>query len=1029
MGDADRSVGYARALLTRWSRRDRLTVLVVAVTTAFLIGTALLVAAAGAQTTTLAGEYDITTADYHDSSAAARAAAGRDDLVFPTAVLRGPNGTEHRFLGVPPEASANGLQGGADWQRTTLPTPNGSVRGPVAVRTQQRFGGPGGTAVYDVRPHETGDSLFPPEWYVANASMVTALGGEDAGAIVIEPDRTNASLASLPASGTPVQAALVFLLTGMREMLTVLLAATLGGAVLVLVVVYNVLRMTVRDRLRTIAVIRATGGSPWRVLSLFGLRAGLIVAVGVALGYALGVILTNAIVNAAIYGGLPIALTPSLTPLALTVIAPVTVVLLLVGVVAGVLAARSAATRPPARLDGSADTPKPAPESGPLGRLRAALTPTLLAWRTIVPTATTLAVVAVVVVLVTSLAGAVAPLASQDGGTIAEGDATHVINSRIDTSYASALRSEGIAASPEIVLPEAIDGEPFLGLGANYTAFASVTNATLTLGRAPNGSEEAVVGADLADTLGIGVGDALVLGGSFSPAVTRVTVVGEFAAPGIDDDQLVVPLATAHHLSIRSGQVQYIRTAGSDLPDADRSLPDVGPSNESINVTGVSAPTTAVADEPLPVEIRLHNRQQTSATRRLTVRIGNATRTRSVTLEPDERTRIEMNLSVPRAGNRTLRVGSVSQSVRVFAPNALRLPPELPPRGPPNATLFVPVVTPTQTPVENVTVRIGTATASTGRLGVAEVRLPAEPGTYTIAASKGDRSAAPRRIEVSSTARRRLGARITVTPKTATVLERPRANVTVANPWNATLTREIALVSPVSTRTRNVTLAPSETAAVEVDLTGGGSDERASPGTYTVEALSKGTALARTEFTIIGDDRLSSALASTGEYSTGTGVGHAVRSVFGNIQLVLGAMVALAGLTTVGTTTATFAQVIHARRRAIGIHRATGATPRGVLSTVLVDVCLLSVPAVVIATGLAVATTRLLGAMGTLTVFGIRLSTQVPVTVLLGAAAGSFLVALFGAVLATVPFLRSSPTALVAHTGSNDGSRARRGRS
>ena len=32
-------MSYRRALLTRWSRRDRLTVLVVAVTTAFLVGT------------------------------------------------------------------------------------------------------------------------------------------------------------------------------------------------------------------------------------------------------------------------------------------------------------------------------------------------------------------------------------------------------------------------------------------------------------------------------------------------------------------------------------------------------------------------------------------------------------------------------------------------------------------------------------------------------------------------------------------------------------------------------------------------------------------------------------------------------------------------------------------------------------------------------------------------------------------------------------------------------------------------------
>ncbi|WP_010612676.1 FtsX-like permease family protein, partial [Halococcus hamelinensis] len=330
-------MSYRRALLTRWSRRDRLTVLVVAVTTAFLVGTTLLLAAAGAQTATLAGDLNTTaTATYEDSFSAATADADPGDLVFPTAVLRAADGSSHRFIGVPNGTPTEIADSSVDWRRATIPSPGGGVTGPVASSTQRRFRTASGSTTLTIDPQTDSDSLFPAAWYVANASTVRSLGGGDVDALVIHPDERLTGLLSVPTVGSPLVAALVFLFAGMRQLLTALLAATVGSALLVLVVVYNVLRMTVRDRIRAIRVIRSTGGTPRRVRWLFGLRAGLIVGLGVALGYAVGFVLTNAVVNVAVFAGLPISLTPSLTPLALGTLAVVLPTLVLAGVLAGV---------------------------------------------------------------------------------------------------------------------------------------------------------------------------------------------------------------------------------------------------------------------------------------------------------------------------------------------------------------------------------------------------------------------------------------------------------------------------------------------------------------------------------------------------------------------------------------------------------------------------------------------------------------------------------------------------------------------
>lgn len=78
---------------------------------------------------------------------------------------------------------------------------------------------------------------------------------------------------------------------------------TNGAALPVAATVYSVSWMSVRDRLATIQVVRGTDGTPRTILSISGLRASLLTAVGVALGYPLGVIAASTAVNIAVQSG------------------------------------------------------------------------------------------------------------------------------------------------------------------------------------------------------------------------------------------------------------------------------------------------------------------------------------------------------------------------------------------------------------------------------------------------------------------------------------------------------------------------------------------------------------------------------------------------------------------------------------------------------------------------------------------------------------------------------------------------------
>jgi ABC-type lipoprotein release transport system permease subunit len=1040
-------MSYARVFLRGWSRREWLTVLVVAITTAFLLGTALLLASAGAYTETLEDDLSgtATVAEY-DSLADARAAAGEGDVVVPLATAT-VDGREVTVAGLPADTPAVLSGASVAWRQARFPDVGEAAAGPVSETRTVRFVGREGRVELSVRPYAEAVSgadsrtILPPWWYAAPSSTVAELGAESVLVFDSEGGIAGAVPTGRPAPpGTPLIAALPFLLAGVRELLTVLSVAALGGGVLVLVVVYSVTRMSIRDRHDDIRVVRSTGGSPRRLFAVLCARAGGLVVTGVALGYALGVVLTNAVTNLAVVAGLPVNLTGTVTPAVARLLLTLSGVLVLSGLVAGALAAWPTVRTPPAQLrlrtrrakpkrggplaavrSGRTDGGRPA---GLVNRIRRAFTPTVLDPRAAIPTTATLTVFVFVVLLVGSLWGAFVPLAGTQSGTIVEAGAAHPLNSRVDAGTAELLRSQDINASAEVIYAAVRDGQPYMVRGADYDAFASVSDSRIVRGREPRSLDEAVIGRQLASTLDVEVGETIVLGGSVTPGVRRVTVVGVFDAAGDTtlNDMLVIPLEAAQGLATGPNDAHIIRT--EDLSDAQRALvePAGDGSGSGVVVTGVDAPASVPLGEPFTVNVSVRNLDDAAASSQVVVEgAGNETLARqSVTLAPEEEREVQLPVTLSNAGSTTLGVGAYTTSVRVFDPTALSIPAELPTRAPPGATLIVPVEAPNGSFVPGVEVTVGSESYTTNAQGVAVVSLPREPGTYTITAQREGFARTSREVRIEEGATRQLSVRLSVTPTVGNALTKPTVDLRVGNPWGTRLNRTLALVSPEGRTTRTVELAAGEVARVDIPTTDAGLDERFPPGEYEirVDSVDAGeggetVTLASTTYRVRGDSRVLSVVASGASYSPGTPVGQAIENVFGNVQVLFGAIVLLAGFATVGGTTAAFAQAVHARGRTIGIHRATGATDRQVLRTLVRDAVVIALPSTLVGVVLAYLALRLLEFSGFLVVFGIRLSIPAVPWVIAMVVGGGLVLSMTSVVVGALGYLRAPPTRLL----------------
>lgn len=947
------AVSYRRALLTRWSVRDRLAVLVVAVTAAFLVGTVLVLLAVSGQATTMAAEHGA------DAAVSLVDDVPADGAAFPLTEVR-VAGERHTIVGIPASNSIG------------LDPPDG-VAGPLAGSVAE-LASPNAT-VTRASAARTGDTPFPDGWLVTDATTVRELGADRA--LVVRD-----TVAAVPQHGAPLVGALAFFLAGTAGVLETLGAVCAGVAVLVGVVVFSVTRMTVRKRRSTLVALRATGASARRIRLLVAARAGALTLAGVTLGYAIGVIAPNAAATAAVRLGFPVGLPLALDLRAAALVGAILLVIVCIGVLAGALAARPVVRGAP--LDDDTTDARGWPGG-----------PTLLPSRAIVPTTATLTVFVAFILVVAALGGVLGSLGATGGGAggvVTEPGSVHPVDSHVPVAYADELRRSGVAASPEILLFLAHDGTPFPARGVSFDAYRSVSDAHLVAGRAPNASDEAVIGTGLARTLGVEPGDSLALGGSTVAAIGTVEIVGTYAADGAADDHLLVSLPLARHLEgVPPGMANLVRFGGER------------DTNGTIAVLGATAPERVARGETATLSVRLRNVGDATATRTVRASFGGVDETRSVSLDAGTRRVVSFDFVAATAGTHTARVAGATRRVRVVAPETLTLAP-LPPRGPPNASLIIFVGTVAGERVDGATVTFGPRLNTTNANGETRLRLPAAPGRYEVRVSAGERRAT-RPIRVVEGATRDPGVRLTV-PDRIGVFGAPTAGLRVVNPWSTSLERTVSIEGPGVDRTATVTLAPGEERTVTAALA------RRPPGSYTVTAH-VGNATTTASYRVTGDARLANALAASGRVSGGVGTGGILSRAFGNLGLVLATLVGLGVLMTVGSTVATFADAVQARRRDLGIHRALGANPRWVVRTVLADAARIALPATVASVALAWLALRALSWAGVLTAFGVRVAPSVPLWTVVPVALGTFVLALTSAGLVALHDARLDPSRLL----------------
>jgi hypothetical protein len=213
--------------------------------------------------------------------------------------------------------------------------------------------------------------------------------------------------------------------------------------------------------------------------------------------------------------GLPTSLSVAITREVAAFLGALVFVIIVVVVAGGVLVARRATVSPPATI-------------GSRTRGDGWLSLRVLDGRAQVPTAAKLTAFLLVSLVFVAGVTVLTPVTATETATISEPGAGHPVASQVPAGYADGLRANGIDASGEILLFAVRDGKPIPARGIEYDEYATISGATIVEGRAPQASDEAVIGSKLGS--GLDVGETVTLGGSVRSAVTRVEIVGRTEA-------------------------------------------------------------------------------------------------------------------------------------------------------------------------------------------------------------------------------------------------------------------------------------------------------------------------------------------------------------------------------------------------------------------------------------------------------------------------------------------------------------------
>jgi predicted lysophospholipase L1 biosynthesis ABC-type transport system permease subunit len=181
-----------------------------------------------------------------------------------------------------------------------------------------------------------------------------------------------------------------------------------------------------------------------------------------------------------------------------------------------------------------------------------------------------------------------------------------------------------------------------------------------------------------------------------------------------------------------------------------------------------------------------------------------------------------------------------------------------------------------------------------------------------------------------------------------------------------------------------------------------------------VTATVDGRPAASESLTVRGDERLASALAArSGNAGGGTGIGRAIATVFGNVQVLLAVVLVFAAAMSIAGTGAAFAYDVDANARNVGLYRTLGATRAQVLSVLVGDAARIGTVATALALVVGSLAVLALGELGVLRLFGVSVAPRLTPRLLVLTGVSCLALTVLGTVLASIPTLRAPPRALL----------------
>ncbi|MGQ9587551.1 MAG: FtsX-like permease family protein [Thermoplasmata archaeon] len=601
---------------------------------------------------------------------------------------------------------------------------------------------------------------------------------------------------------------------------------------------------------------------------------------------------------------------------------------------------------------------------------------------------------------------------------IFDASAPTVFSSQLDIDMVDALRglSNITGASPEIFAFSSWNGVSFVvrGLGGGFgdLGWPKADDVVLAGEAGYDVGSSALIGCRLLDRLGFGLPYVLPLVGSYSSKVEFVKVVGSFDTGTPFDDEVLVPLSVARHLSgVPDDKVSVIRVATSEP----RWLSDIlSPTHARFALFDLHlSKSEVVSDEAIDVEVKVLN-------------WGTASGSTSVRFMINDQPFAEEDVSLNGSESKTLHQsfvplplwGTYWVNVSIAGDFPVKLSAEFR-----VVEAYISVWTPSRVLLDtdfvvNVTTYTGEPAAGAsvdfdGQQGTCDsngsVTMHAsELGSFLVTASYPDTSGGSSRVEVVDPSAFPNEFRPTVTSFLVSPLiiresETAHGRVVVENDGTLSGSTDLTVYIDSSVYlTLNVSLAgmSSQTLSFEV--------KNLEPGTHVIQVgtfsaqldvqpwFADSSDLVRLVVRYGGSSSLSSA--------TGIPIHQAAKISESNIAVALFSIGAVSALLAFLAVTSIFSKEIHEGRHRLGVLRTIGASKSDVRRLVFPQALENGIAGAAVGVAVGVAISDWLSKSGAFLVFGhdltLELNTELMVLVLVAAVLISVLSALASAYLA-----------------------------